>query len=353
MKRICFVSLGNVYLSPYLKQYTNIINDNYDIIYWDRENLNETILGSNINVYRFSKSFKNKATKIAGYALYRQYVKRILSKSDYDCVIFLQTLGAIIIGRYLVKEYHMRYVIDIRDYSYEGNKYIYSLEKKLIMNSKFCIISSEGYKKFLPKQDYIITHNIRELDKTQVAKIKNRAKERAVLNIAFIGYVNYQEQHKKLLLNLKNDNRFIMTFIGTRALELKKFCEKNAITNVRFGDRFNPDEMLTLYEDVDLVNNLYGNHTPILDYALSNKLYFAAELNIPILTCSDTFMSEISHKYSFGIDVDVNNPNCGDILFDEYKRIDWERFSIGCQNFLDKVHHEQGIYADKIRELIR
>lgn len=353
MKRICFVSLGNIYLSPYLNQYTRIINDNYDIIYWDRENLNEIIPGNNINIYRFQKSFSNKASKIKNYLLFKRYIKTILKKQNYDCIVFLQTLGAILTGSFLAKKYNRRYVIDIRDYSYEGNKYIYSIEKKLIRHSRFCVISSEGYKKFLPPKDYIIAHNIRELDSRETNRIRKREKNNKTLNIAFIGYVNYHDQHKKLLLNLKNDNRFILTFIGTKALELKQFCIQNKIKNVKFGDRFNPEEILKLYENVDLVNNLYGNHTPTLDYALSNKLYFAAELNIPILTCCDTFMSEISHKYDFGIDVDVNNPRCGDLIIDKYNKIDWERLTIGCEKFLDKVRNEQKRFDIKIKELNR
>lgn len=352
MKRVCFISLGNIYLVPYLNQYREVLDDNFDIIYWDRENLNETISGSNIRVFRYNKKTNNTFSKFLSYYLFKRYVKRVLKKQRYDCVIFLQTLGAIITGNYLVKNYRQKYVIDIRDYSYEGNKLIYSIERKLINNSLFCVISSEGYKKFLPAQDYIIAHNYRKLDEIKTDSIRKRNKEKPVLNIAFIGYVNYHEQHRKLLLNLKNDNRFILTFIGTRALELKDFCEKNDIRNVRLGDRFNSEDILDLYKDVDLVNNLYGNHTPILDYALSNKLYFAAELNIPILTCTDTYMSEVSHTFGFGIDVDVSDVNCGDLIFAEYKRINWERLANGCEMFLEKAHNEQERFVEQIRGLI-
>ena len=47
--------------------------------------------------------------------------------------------------------------------------------------------------------------------------------------ISFIGYVNYQEQHKKLMLALKDDKRFRLSFVGTRALELESFCKENGI----------------------------------------------------------------------------------------------------------------------------
>ena len=160
---------------------------------------------------------------------------------------------------------------------------IYHIEKKVIGKSLRTVISSEGYKKFLPPYDYLIAHNMRNLPADRVWKIQHRDTRRDILHIAFIGYVNYQEQHKKLILALKDDSRFRLSFIGTKAEELGTFCREHNVENVTLRGTFEADRILDFYRDVDMVNNLYGNHTPVLDYALSNKLYFAATLQIPIL----------------------------------------------------------------------
>ena len=41
MKKICFITMGNLYTVPYLKSYTKYIDGSYSVIYWDREGKRE------------------------------------------------------------------------------------------------------------------------------------------------------------------------------------------------------------------------------------------------------------------------------------------------------------------------
>lgn len=326
---------------PYIKNYSKHINANYSVIYWDRENLNET--DKDNRYYRFSYEIKpeDKARKIKGYIKYRRFIIKILREHDFDIVIFLQTLSALLVGGYIEKKYRNRYIVDVRDYTHEKNKIIYNIEKHIVSAAKICIISSEGYKTFLPKHEYMIDHNMRDLPQIKVEDIQNREKNRKVIHIGFVGYVNYQEQHKKLIMALKDDERFRMSFIGTRAFELKEFCEKNNVTNVTLVDTFDTAKTLDYYTDIDLVNNLYGNHTPTLDYALSNKLYFSTALWIPILVCPDTFMEAVSKKYGIGMTVDLDSQGFADDIYNYYQDINWDSFVNGCKNFVSKARNDQ------------
>lgn len=350
MKKICFITMGNIYLAPYIEMYTQYIEGSYSVIYWNRENKNEN--NNNNNFYNFDYEIKStdKIKKVLGYIKFRKFVKNILQNNDFDLIIILQTCGALLLSDILIKYYSQRFIIDIRDYTSEHNPIIYYMEKKLFANAYSCVISSHGYQEFLPPQKYYIVHNKRSLDSNRVKRIKNRIKKRKVLNISFIGFVNYQTQHKKLLLNLKNDKRFHLNFIGTRALELQKFCKENNINNVTLQGTFAPTEILTFYENTDFINNLYGNNNPSLDYALSNKLYFAAELNIPILTVDGTYMSQISKKYKFGISIDVDDPNLGNKLIDYYESINWEKFDRKSVEFLKNIDIEQKEFIEMIKK---
>lgn len=352
MKKICFVTMGNIYTVPYLSTYTNHIDGNYSVIYWDREEKNE-VEGNN-KYYRFFKklSQKDRVGKIVGYLQYRKFVKSILLRENFDLVIFLQTWSALLMADVVEKHYPGKYVVDIRDYTYEKNPVIYHREKKLMKKAAMCIVSSEGYKEFLPPHDYFVFHNARELPLDKVVALRERNKKRSALNISFIGYVNYQEQHKKLLMNLKDDPRFHMSFIGTRSMELEAFCKDNAIKNVTLIDTFDSSKILDFYENTDFVHNLYGNHTPVLDYALSNKLYFAAELNIPILTCPDTYMANVSTEYGFGLEADVADPDLGDKLWNYYNSIDWHRFNSDCERFMVRVREEQKNSHEELHKII-
>lgn len=356
MSKICFVTMGNLYLCPYIESYISNLEDEYDIIYWDRDNIEES---TNARcVYKFSSAAKvsrdkKVLKKIWGYLRFYFYANKILSKNNYDCIILLQTLAGIITSRTLLGKYSKKYILDIRDYTFENNRFFYSIERKLIYNSQKTIISSEGFKLFLPNFDYIMTHNSRELvNQDLVRSIKGRNKKKDKLNIAFIGYISYLEQHKKLLLKLKNNPKFVLSFIGKEANVLKGFCEKNGIKNVRIIDKFPPEKILNYYVDVDLINNLYGNGTPILDYALSNKLYFAAQLNIPILVCPKTYIASISEKYGFGFELDLlEDDDIAEKLIEFYKNINWESLSRGCDEFMEKVNKDNNDFVKIIKQL--
>lgn len=351
-KKICIVTMGNIYLVPYLHTYTNKINSPISIIYWDRANLNET--DEKNKYYRFQHKFETKKDKALGYIEYRKFVKKILLESEFDVIILLQTLSALLLSDILLKNYKKKYIVDVRDYTYENNKLIYNIEKKLLKHSAMNVVSSEGFLNFLPTEaEYEVAHNIRNWPIENLLKIKRRDKIREKLNIVFVGYVNYQEQHKKLLLALKNDPRFHISFIGTRGDELYPFCEENEIQNVTLVDTFKSVQTLDFYENADFVNNLYGNHTPVLDYALSNKLYYAATLNIPILVCEETFMEDISHKYHFGVTVNLDNPEkLGDYLFESYQNIDWNQLDNGTNKFIKHVESQQNQFEEKLFKLL-
>ena len=352
MKKICFITMGNLYSIPYLKSYTKHIDGDYSVIYWDREERREEDEQNKYYCFYSKLLPKDRFGKITSYIRYKKFVKSILLRENFDLVIFLQTWSALLVADVAEKHYAGRYIVDVRDYTYEKNPIIYHREKKLMKKAAMRVISSEGYKEFLPPHEYYIFHNVRELPVEKVASIRERKRKKEVLNISFIGIVNYQEQHKKMMISLKNDPRFHLNFIGTRSLELGSFCKENSINNVTLIDTFESSKTLDYYENVDFVNNLYGNHTPILDYALSNKLYFAAELHIPILTCFDTYMSKISGEYGFGLDVDVADPALGDKLWEYYTSIDWPRFSNGCERFIEKVRAEQKASNEKLIDII-
>lgn len=352
MKNVCIITLGNTYLVPYLSSYTKHIDYPYSLIYWDREGIYEE--QETNTYYRLPYRFEtqNKFAKLKGYVQFRKFAKTILSENDYDVVIILQTLGALLLSDVLLRKYEQKYVVDIRDYTYEGYSLIYQLEKKLVKNSLLSVVSSKGYLSFLPKHDYVVAHNIRELPKQKVIEIKSRKRNREQLHIAFIGYVNYQEQQKKLIMALKDDSRFRLSFIGTRSEELEDFCRDNDVKNVHLIGKFDSNHMLDFYQDVDFINNLYGNHTPTLDYALSNKLYLAAELSIPILVCPETYMSTVIEKFKIGTTVNLNDENIGDYLNEYYKKINWDIFDYNCNRFLDIAHAEQNFFEGKLQKIL-
>lgn len=353
-KLVCFVFMGNLYLCPYINKYLENMDCDFDIIYWNRDGIDENIKARNVYSFDYKLELEDgKWRKIKGYWHFMKCAGKVLGKNRYDGVILLQTIAGILLRRVLKKHYLGKFILDIRDYTLEKNCLFFLLEKDVINASTITVISSEGYRKFLPPfERYVVVHNNRTINDSVVVNIRNRQKERSKLIIAFIGRILYQEQSKKLMNLFKNDTRFELWFIGADAEKLTSFCERNNISNVKISGRFLPENIMEYYKDVDIINNLYGNNDPRLDFALSNKLYFAAQLCMPILVCKGTYMEEISVGYGFGYTFDIDDEKACDKLWEYYHNIDWDNFREKCDTFLKKVEKDNHIFNMNLKKFI-
>lgn len=331
--KTCVVSTNNISMTPYFSVYKKILKS-YDIIYWNRNDDKEILEAE--NVFEFSDKGQNKNVS---YIKFLFYVVRILNSQCYDRVVFLHSQVGIAIYPLIFRKYRGKYICDIRDYEYE-NYWIYrKLEKFFTNNSIVNIISSPGYKQFLPKSEYHILHNDRLVEKKYIAA-HDEKKQGGKLVIGNIGLIRFHEQNKRLLLKLKNDDRFELRFIGTGANELREFCSDNQIENVVIKDYFKANETMKYFSECDMVFNLYGNHTPHLDYALSNKLYIAARFAMPILVCPDTYMEKVSVENGFGIVVDLNQDDVGSNIYEQYKKLMNSNIKNSCNTFIEKIEKE-------------
>jgi hypothetical protein len=338
-KSICFVSLGNIYLVPYIAKYTSSLNCDYDIIYWDRHGLEEKISAKQVYSFHIDMDEgSSKISKLLGYFKFRKYALNIIRKNKYSGIILLQTSAGILMQNFLKKKYSGKYIIDIRDYTMENNPLFFAIEKELIENSSYSVISSEGYKNFLPKFNYTLVHNDFAIDEMDLKKFMNRKRIVDRIVISYIGLIRFHEQNKKVILKFKNDMRFTLRFIGKDANALQKFCKENHIYNVELIDWFPPEKTLDYYNDTDIIYNLYGNNTPLLDYALSNKLYYAAKLKMPIIVSPETYMEKVGIENGFGYSFNVNDLNACDDLFNYYNSIDWNIFQSNCDDFIKKIN---------------
>lgn len=358
-KKVCFVTLVNISAVPYLYKYIEIMKCDYDIIYWNRDNVEEKTNASFTYVldHHLPKGC-SKLQKFTGYIKFRNHARRILKENDYDRVVLLSGNVAVLLKDILLARYKGKYIIDIRDYFMEHNKFYYNAEKKVIGNSGLAVISSEAYKRFLPEYDYVVVHNSPSISDEQIKSFRekrelwrNKSEEKPI-TLSFIGGVRFFEQDKKVLSYFANDGRFIIRYIGSGANLLKEHCEKNVIKNVYLHDRFPSEQTLDFYSDTDMILNLYGSGTPLLDYALSNKLYYAATLEIPILVCPDTYMEEVAVGNGFGIAVNLPDSSEKDSIYNYYKDIDWSAFHNKCHEFLACISNDNAAFNEQISRFL-
>lgn len=350
--KICFISLDNINRIPYIDRYRQVLNCSYDIIYWNRNNTKENCGAQNYFSYYFDiKNAKiKKIAKLFGYIGFARYVKKILKKNKYSGVIAMTGNCCVLNYSILRKLYKGRYIIEIRDYWKEHNKTYYKLEKKAIEDSYAAIVSSPAYKTFLPEYNYIQAHNVNLLPDDALERIRRRVNNQCPIVISCIGGAKNLEYDKKVLLKFKNDHRFLVRYIGRGYEALLPFCESNSINNVYIEGLFPQEKTLDYYENTDMILNLYGNNRPSVDYALSNKLYFAAQIEKPILVCPNTYMADISTENGFGFVFDINDDNATDKLYDYYQNLDRDKLHDDCNNFLNYVSKDMAAYEEIIKK---
>lgn len=352
--RIAIVIYGNVYKTPYLPQYLDLIDSSasVDIIFWNRELKQEQYEGANLISFDcFADASPMK--RLIGYIGFRRFVIKRLKKVAYDRVVVSPTFTALMLNSFLYRTYKKKYVLDIRDYGYEKYWIVRYWEKKLIESALAVVISSDGYRSFLPDgYDYVLVHNNRKLDASDVAEVQARPKDRSPLKVSFIGFVNYHDQQKRIMKLFKNDPRFILSFVGFGSAPLREFCKEEDIDNVEILDEFKPSEIMSFYRSTDIVNGIYGPNTPWFKYALSNKLYFAAELHLPMIVNKGTFTEEYMKGKGFVFGIDMDDAKTPDILYRIYRDVDWDKLDDGCDSFLETVAEDNANFERLIKTLL-
>lgn len=352
--RVCFIIPGNMFSTPYLQRYLNLLHKPYDLVLWNCRGIEERSQATKQFVldYEMSSS-SSKIKKTVGYIKFKLLAEKVIRRENYDAVLALTGNTAVLLSGTLSRRYDRRYLVDIRDYYKENLKWYYAIEKRTIGHSGIAVISSEGYRSFLPEHDYVIAHNINYLPEATIDSARNsveRFKERLVLS--YIGNMRFAEQDKRLLSFFANDERFHINLFGNGYGKLSGYCQEQGINNVKIIDWFPPEETIGYYLKTDIVLNLYGNNSSLLDYALSNKLYYAAQLGKPILVCSGTYMETVSKQYGFGFTLDLNNESSKNALLQYYNTIEWNQFFADCDLFLAKVAKEDTAFESAVSNFI-
>lgn len=322
ISRILVVLGCNTHWAPYYYRYEKQFIENdvlFDVVIWDRENISETLAAN--TVYKFKlqdKGNNHNIFKVLKFFQFARFVKKTIVNNKYEKIIFLGWAGcaATLNSGLLKRKYKYRYLLDIRDYHYEWCYPYFLLEKMVINNSYATMISSFGFKSFLPDHHYYINHNV-AADLNVVSRKFKKTKDDCV-RISFIGNIRYLDENKQLLEVFANDHRFRLQYFGYGSEAIRKFCDDHKITNVEFHEKFDKEDTVLFYNKTDIINNVYGNHKTETKTALSNKLYYGIYLKLPILVSSNTYMEDIVNRYRIGLAFECDK-KFPDVLYDWYR----------------------------------
>ena len=359
MSEYCVISFINLENLPYAYTYINTIlqfGNTCTVLYWDRLNHHSDLStkeGVRYIPFTFTVNHHtNKLSKYLGYLGAINFIRKKLKKENYTGVILLQTHAAVACWDILIRKYYNRYIVDIRDYTLEHIKQYYKRETLVIQGAFAVIISSPAYKNFLPRNQYVVAHNYHPISSDIITEIstaqENRYKKNLPIVISYIGTVRFYDMDKKLIKIFANDKRFRLQYIGSGSEGLVDFCRQINVSNVDLIGFFEQEEIYEYYKESDFVNNLYGNQSNYLDFALSNRLYHSAQLGIPILVCPGTFMAQIVHEYKLGFVFDFDDINIKEKLLEYYEKTSPDDIKNNAKHFLKQVKIDNARYESII-----
>lgn len=342
--------------APYIQYYIKTLNDlncSYDIVYWNRDNIDEKLSS---NYYAFNNvnfDTNSKIDKICGYFKFRRFVISHIKKNRFDKVIIFTLQSAILFGDILCRKFKKKFIFDIRDYST-----LYSINIcKVIINkclkySFVTSISSPGFKQWLPKKyKYILGHNVHQ-DLVSGGLTDTKINTGRPIKILTIGQIRDVEENYNLLQSIANDNNFSLTFIGIGdgIKELEKRVVHNGYNNIFFKGRYNKKDENKIVSDYDMIN-AYMPDNILSRTLMSNRIYLSLLIGKPIIVTDKSTQAEYVKKYHLGLIVD-SLKNIDNAIIKYWDNFDEKLFNKGREKFLSEINNDVEYFCDTIRRFV-
>lgn len=293
---------NNLWFCPYVNIYRDLLEEwaiPYEKIYWNRDN-NPNLEGIEFNGGTGEKKYQ----KIWGYISFSNFIKKIVSKKRYDRIIVFSPQIGIFISNYLSKHYKNKYIFDYRDLSIEQNGLFQYPFKKLLRNSFANVISSPGFKRYLPPSEYYISHNFIIKDVINSLNNTERLQLPDIKNILTIGGIRDFESNSKIIKALSNNKEFFLKFVG-RGPAKKRLEEYSSLINtenIEFEGFYNKKDEGTYIKESTYLNIFYPDlksHSS----ALSNRFYNSLIYRRPMIVTKGQIQGDFAEKYNVGISI--------------------------------------------------
>lgn len=343
--KIALVCPSNMMYMPYLENYEKVLrkhNINYEILLWDRfqiENSNQ-----NENIFNDMKTGHSR--NYYDYLRYKKFLMHRLNSNKYDKIIVFGLQLSYFLHNYLTKNFLYKYIIDIRDY----NKIINFVNiKKIIDYSALTVISSPGYKKWLPSSDRLIVNHNTNIDSLEKLHKRNLMFNMDNIKIAYIGALRDCGINMKFINSLRNYNNFSLFYHGYGNINknIAAFIYKKNIDNVYITGKYERDNELNLYLNSNLINLLIPYNDINSRTLMPNRLYNAMLIGNPVISIKGSYVADQIEKYSLGLVIKTFTNLHRQI--NEYLSIFNNRsYEIGRKLFIEKTINENEVFRQRL-----
>lgn len=341
---------NNIWFCPYVNIYTDYLTKKsipYDIISWNRDGTNERAIQFNYTIKQ-----RNPFVLLCAYVRFASFVKRVVKKNGYNKLIVFTPQSGIFLSRFLEKEYNNQYIFDYRDLSIEQNPLFKRSFNRLLNSSYANVISSPGFKKYLPKGfDYYLSHNfdINKVQESLDSKIDLHFDSNSI-DILTIGGIRDYESNVEIINHLSNIEGFTVRFVGKgpSAASLQERAKELQSQNVSF-EGYYPKEKEGDYIKQTTYLNIFYPRKPSHDTAISNRFYNALIYRKPIITTKNTTQGDFAENYNIGVAIE-NCDNLSAVLKQYIDTIDSNTFSNNCTDLLKAFLHDYDKWAQMLSQ---
>lgn len=327
--KVALVVSNNVWFCPYVYIYTDLLKTrhvDYDIISWNRNGKKEDAIQ-----YNYTPTSRSPLMLLWAYRKFASFVKKTIKKDGYDrLIVFTSQLG-IFLCDFLKQEFEGRYIFDFRDLSLEQKVYFKRPFLMVLRNSFANVISSPGFKKYLPSGfSYILSHNFNvETVRKAFDEQEEMELNRNSIDVLTIGGIRDYETNVQVMEHLLNVEGFTVRFVGEgpSAADLQKRAEELNASNVYF-EGYYPKEKEKVYVSEASFLNIFYPRKPSHDTAISNRFYNSLIYRKPMITTKHTTQGDYAELYKVGLALE-SCENLPYILKSYLETMDMQQF---CQN---------------------
>lgn len=308
--------LGSISQPRCIKRINSFISNGFDVdifgIYRGKYNENAYIYGKKINIIGEQTDGGAYLSKLINN---NRAVKKIIKSYDKRNTVFYSFGFALTLS--LKMNGCERYIYEISDILYGYHKFdllrsfFKSIDKYLIKKSLITVLTSEGFASFLYKdnwpQNIIIQPNklnsyFKDVKRTFIPYNEKK------LRFAYVGAFRYPNtifRFANIIGELYPQHEF--HFYGDSIMTNQVVEIANKYENVKYHGSFrNPDDLLYIYNNIDIVVACYDIQSINERIAEPNKLYEAIYFNKPIIVSQKTFLSEKVNKLNCGYSIDAS-----------------------------------------------
>lgn len=329
--------------APYIQYYIDVFKEKgieYDVIAWNRSGNNPKVLERLIMYEAPSPDTLSNIKKVRGFWGFKQFVEKTVRQKQYDRLVVHTIMLAVFMSSFLKQYYGGKYILDIRD---ECSLYgIMKLRLPVLLKYSFCnVISSWGFKTWLPEAEYVISHNIgfRWKEKMNMPAPDSFFHHQP-LDILTIGQIRHFDGNRILIDELGNRGNMKMHFAGdgVDVSRLVEYCKEKKINNMVFSGRYLKENEDDIVSTSDFVNILLPQTR--VQQAMANRFYLAILNYKPVIVNAESIQAEYVRKYGLGIVWELGT-SLKNAIEDYIARFDIEQFLDGrrklCETLMKDV----------------